>query len=58
MLVNQGNIRESDANLLMGAVDLFAKSINGEKMVTLPVSIRGGDIYLGPVKAARLPALN
>lgn len=56
-LLTRGVISDNDRKLLRTAVGLFAKSANGQKSATLPVRIRDGQIYFGPVKVATLPAL-
>ncbi len=56
-LLTRGVISDNDRKLLRTAVGLFAKSTNGQKSATLPVRIRDGQIYFGPVKVATLPAL-
>ena len=56
-LASRGVISDRDGQLLRGAVGLFAKSTNGLKSVTLPVRIRDSEVYMGPVKVAKVPAL-
>jgi len=52
-----GVIRAGEARLLTGAVDIFAQTQGGRKSVTLPLRIREGEVWLGPVKIAALPTV-
>jgi hypothetical protein len=52
-----GVIRSGEARLLTGAVNIFAQSQGGRKSVTLPLRIRDGEVWLGPVKIAALPTV-
>jgi hypothetical protein len=56
--VAAGNLRAGDANLIKIALGLMAKTgPDGQKQITVPVSLQNGRVYLGPAQIAILPRL-
>jgi hypothetical protein len=54
-LESRAVLSPTEADLLEGAAQLLATDVDGQKAATLPVRIRDGEVWLGPVKIWVLP---
>jgi hypothetical protein len=58
-LKNAGFIRPSDGSLAKMVLGVFAKRVSsGQRIISLPLTVQGGELSVGPVALIKVPPIN